>query len=136
VVGVADAHAVSMRRRLWTGALAAIVIAVLFAAPAYASDAKRREGSCSGSGRWELRVSRRSSGSLRVRFEVRDVPDDDPWQIFISDNGHLIYAGSKTSEDGRIRVRTVTGDRRGRDRIRAYAVDADTGESCSGAVRY
>ena len=48
-----------------------------------------------------------------------------------------VYAGTKVSDDdGRVRVRTVTVDRAGRDRIEAAGVNLDTGGSCSGRLSF
>jgi hypothetical protein len=116
---------------------AALTGVVLTAAPVWSGDGARREGSCSGPGHWTLRVGRESTSTLRVRFTVRDADEGDTWQVFLSDDGHRVFAGTRVAgDDGRFRVRTVTRDRAGHDRIDASAIDADTGHSCEGALRY
>jgi hypothetical protein len=127
-----------MRRRLFRVCAAAFVGLMLVSALASGAlaDGARRRGSCDGRGHWELRVDRESAHGLRVRFEVDDVRQDDTWQVFLSDDGVRIFAGTRTSTDGDFRVRTLTRDRRGRDRIRASAVDIDASGSCAGSVRF
>lgn len=113
--------------------LAAIAL-VTTAAPAEAGDGETR-GPCSGGpGELRLRV-RHDDGSLSVRLEIDSDGSDQPWQLFISDNGTRIYARTKVSDDdGRVRVRRVTDDRVGSDRVSASGVNLDTGESCAATV--
>jgi hypothetical protein len=117
--------------------LGLLVGVVLTADPVSAEDGARREGSCSGSGHWALRVDRESASRLRVRFAVRDVDEDETWQVFLSDDGDRIFAGTRVAnDDGGFRVRTATRDRARHDRIEASAVNAETGDSCAASVRY
>ncbi len=82
-------------------------------------------------------ATRESSTSLRVRFEIQHGEPGQVWQLFLSDNGMRIYAGSKESDGGgEVSVRKVTTDRDGRDRVKATGVDLVTGESCTAVVRY
>ena len=121
--------------RVCVVALGAIALVVGVAVDASADGARRR-GSCQGPGHWELRVARVSDHRLRVRFGVEGVRDGDTWQVFLSDDGVRIYARSRTSNGGDFRVRTLTRDRRGHDRIKASAVDVDASGSCAGALRF
>jgi hypothetical protein len=116
----------------------ALAVTVAVAAPAKAGDQTRRRGSCSGGpGGWELRVQREDAGRLRVRFEIHDVPTGQRWQLFLSDNGTRIYTGTKISRrGGEVRVRIVTRNRPGRDRIAASGVNTRTGTTCEGSLRY
>jgi len=118
--------------------LAIALVLTLGAGPALAHDEVSNRGSCSGGpSEWRLRVERESSTSLRVRFEIEGGEPDQVWQLFLSDNGTRIYAGSKGSDGGgEVRVRKVTPDRDGADRIKATGVNLATGESCAGVVRY
>jgi hypothetical protein len=82
-------------------------------------------------------VARESDTTLRIRFRIEDGEPAQAWQLFISDDGDRVYAGTKVSDDdGRVRVRTVTVDRAGRDRIEAAGVNLDTGGSCSGRLSF
>jgi hypothetical protein len=96
------------------------------------------EGTCAGGpSEWRLRVSRNGDASLRVRFEIDHGEEGQEWQLFVSDNGQGIFAGSRVSEGGgQVRIRLVTADRAGRDRVKATGVNVATGESCSGSIRY
>ncbi len=116
----------------------AVVVSLLVAVPASADgNAARREGSCSGPGEWELRVSRESAGSLRVRFEIEHVDPGDSWQLFLSDNGTRIFAGTRVADHGgELRVIKITANRAGRDLVKGSGVNTTAGGSCEGAVRY
>ena len=111
---------------------AAVVSVVLGAVPALGSEDAR--GSCSGGpGEWRLVVGRETDRTLGIRFRIEEGEPDQAWQLFISDDGDRVYAGTKVSNDeGRIRVRRLTADRAGRDRIEAAGVNLETGGSCSG----
>ena len=113
----------------------ATLVLVATAAPVEAGDGETR-GSCSGGpGQLRLRVRHDDGDSLSVRLEIDSDGSDQPWQLFVSDNGTRIYARTKVSdEDGRVRVRRVTDDRAGSDRISASGVNLDTGESCAATV--
>ena len=115
-----------------------VLVLTLGTGSALADDEVRRRGSCSGGpSEWTLRVEHESSTSLRVRFEIEDGEPEQLWQLFLSDDGTRIYAGSKRSDGGgEVRVRKVTPDRDGSDRIKATGVNLATGESCAGVVRY
>jgi hypothetical protein len=115
-----------------------VVLSLLVAVPASADgDAARREGSCSGPGEWELRVSRESARSIRVRFEIEHVDAGDSWQLFLSDNGTRIFAGTRVADaEGELRVVKITANRAGRDLVKGSGVNTTAGGSCSGAIRY
>ena len=125
-----------MRNKL-SVCLVGLLVLMLGAGPALARDEARRHGSCSsGPSEWTLRVEPESSTSLRVRFEIEGGEPDQVWQLFLSDDGTRIYAGSKESDGGgHVRVRKITPDRDGPDRIKATGVNLATGESCAGFVR-
>jgi len=108
-------------------------------APARADDDQvRRRDSCSGGpSEWELRVRRVDGSRLRIRFEIEEGTPDNEWQLFLSDNGRRVYAGTKVSDaEGGVRVRRSTADRTGDDLIKASGVDLENGEICSGSVTF
>jgi hypothetical protein len=120
-------------------AVVAIALAATLAAPARASDDRvRRRGECTGGpSEWELIVRRESASKLRVRWEIDGGAAGQTWQLFISDNGYHVFAGSKTSKDGgEVRVRREIDDRAGDDLIKATGVNLATGESCGGSLTY
>jgi len=96
-----------------------------------------RRGDCvGGPGRWRLVVQREGPKTLRVRFELRDVDSGESWQLFLSDNGVGIFFATQVAENDEVRVRKVTRDRAGRDRISATAVNMDSGATCGGSLRF
>ena len=127
-----------MRRSL--ALIAALVVAciVLSTTLAVAGDEERRRGSCSGGpGHWTLRVRREDHHRLRVRFEIDDVAAGQVWHLFLSDDGSRIASATKTStREGEVRIRTVTRNRSGRDRIAASGVNTRAGTTCEGSLTY
>lgn len=125
-----------MIRSIRVGVLA-LVVASLVSTPASASGPMERRGDCvSGPGEWRLVVQLERPGTLRVRFELKDVERGQSWQLFLSDNGFGIFSGTIVADDGDIRVRKLTQDRAGRDRISASAVNMDSGATCGGSLRF
>ena len=97
----------------------------------------QREGSCQGPGDWRLRVSRESATTIRVRFDIEHVDSGDSWQLFLSDNGARIFAGSRIADPkGEVHATKITADRPGKDRIKGSGVNVTAGGSCSGALTY
>lgn len=126
-----------MRERVLASAIGAALLLGMAAIPADARDGRDARSECSGGhGEWRLTVQREGAGSLRVRFRIKGGEEGHEWQLFVSNNGKRIYAGTKLSDDGgEVRLRLTTRDRRGPDRIAATGVDLVTGESCSGGLR-
>jgi hypothetical protein len=125
-----------MSRSILAGALA-LVLASLWSTPASAAGPVERRGDCvSGPGEWRLVVQSEGPGTLRIRFELKDVVSGETWQVFLSDNGVGIFSGTKVADEGELRVRKLTRDRSGRDRISATAVDMDSGATCGGSLRF
>lgn len=118
--------------------LAALVLSLVPVAVQARDGEVRRRGSCSGGpSEWELRVDRESRRYLRIRFEIRGGDEGQTWQLFLSNDGTRVYAGSKVSDDGgEVRVRKLARNRAGSDRIKASGVNLVTGESCLGALGY
>jgi hypothetical protein len=127
-----------MRAKLIALALT-VALAFLAGAPALAlAGGGDVEGACvGGPSEWRLRVSGTGDAALRVRFEIGHGDEGQEWQLFISDNGQRIFAGSRTSAGGgQVRVRVLTSDLPRRDRIKATGANVATGESCSASIRY
>ena len=124
--------------RAATAAALGLSLAMSPASPGHASgDEMRREGSCTGHSDWRLEVRHEDSNTLEVRFRVSHTPAGKVWDVFLSDNGTRFFAGTRTStSDGYVRVRKLTGDRSGTDRIKAYGTSRASGEVCSGRVAY
>lgn len=115
----------------------ALGLVLLLSSPAVSGVPGERRGDClSGPGEWRLVVQRKGPGTLRVRFELKDVASGERWQLFLSDDGVGIFSGTREADDGDLRVRRLTHDRPGRDRISATAVDMDSGATCGGSLRF
>jgi hypothetical protein len=126
-----------MRERVLASTIGAALLLGMAAIPAAARDGRDARGGCSGGhSEWRLSVQREEAGLLRVRFRIEGSEGGHEWQLFVSNQGKRIYAGTKLSDDGgEVRLRLPTRDRRGRDHIAATGVDLTTGESCSGGLR-
>jgi len=131
-----DPMIASMIRSIRVVALA-LSLTLLISFPAQAVDPVERRGDCvNGPGEWRLVVQSEGPGTLRVRFELKDVVSGQTWQLFLSDDGVGIFSGTKVADDGDLRVRNLTADRAGRDRISASAVNMDSGSTCGGSLRF
>ena len=119
-----------------TCAVAALSLVV--AAPALAGgNSVRRAGSCSGHGGWDLRVSRENAKTISVRFDIEQVHPGDSWQLFLSDDGMGIFAGTRIADpDGELRAIKLTSNRSGADQIKGSGVNVTAGGSCIGAVKF
>ena len=126
-----------MIRSIRVGVLALCLLASLLSSSASAGEPVERRGDCvGGPGGWRLVVQPNRASALRVRFELKDVEPGQTWQLFLSDNGFGVFSGTRASDDGGIRVRKLTRDRAGRDRISATAVNMDSGATCGGSLRF
>lgn len=114
------------------------VVSLLAVVPAQAGVRDLREGSCSGGpGDWRLRVRRESATAIRVRFDIEHVDPGDSWQLFLSDNGTRIFAGTRVADaNGELHAIRITADRSGTDRVKASGVNITDGGSCDGALTY
>jgi hypothetical protein len=116
---------------------AAPVSSALATALAVGRDVRRRGQCRRGPGEWELEVTSRRRGRLRIDYSVHDVALRKRWSVFVSDNGRRVAAVTRrTGFQGDFEVRTVARNRRGRDRIFATAVNARNGASCTGRLRF
>lgn len=114
----------------------ALGFAMLLSAAAPAGPVEERGGCVGGPGRWRLVVQRETPKTLRIRFELKDVESGEAWQLFLSDNGIGIFSATKVAKNDEVRVRELTRDRAGRDRISATAVNMDSGVTCGGSLRF
>jgi hypothetical protein len=116
----------------------AATFALLAAVPAMAAgDSVVRQGPCSGAGQWRIRAGRQSATTIKVRFDIKHVAPGDSWQLFLSDDGVRIYAGSRVADSsGELHVVKVTTDRPGIDRVKGSGVNAVSAGSCVGAVSF
>ena len=86
---------------------------------------------------WRLRASAKGPGTIEVRFDIEHVRPGQRWQLFLSDDGARIFAGTRTADgDGELRAIKVTTNRPGVDQIKGSGVNVTAGGSCVGAVKF
>ena len=122
-----------MVRVMLGAAIAATLIgAVALPATAAAGDIIR-QGSCSGSTDWKLKV-KPDNGRIEVEYEVDSNVVGQTWRVRIAKNGTSVFAGSRVTQapSGSFEVRLWTADGAGVDRFRAAAKNPATGETCVG----
>jgi hypothetical protein len=96
-----------------------------------------REGACTGSSDWKLKLSRHDRG-IEVEFEVDQNVTGDRWRVRIRHDGDLVFRGERTTRgaSGSFEVRIVENDRAGADRFRGKAVNLATGGRCVGTATF
>jgi len=121
-------------------AVCAIVAAPLASAgelPSFGGRAVKKSGSCPGPSHWVLVLRSGDPGDLVVTFTVHGGASGQTWSIFMDDNGRGFFHGTRTSKaDGWFRVRTVTRNRLGTDKIVVAADNAKTGELCQATASF
>lgn len=119
-------------------ALAASLALVVPAGIAAAGDRDViREGSCSDSSDWKLKLSP-EDGRIEAEFEVDQNVTGDRWRVKIRHDGELAYRGRHRTAgpSGSFEVRIVEDDLSGPDRFRARARNLSTGEVCVGRATF
>lgn len=114
----------------------AIALTVAGSVPAMAGDNDViREGNCSGSSDWKLKLSP-EDGRLEVEFEVDSNVVGQTWSVRILQNGSRIFSGNRVTRapSGSFEVRRLANNTAGTDSFRARAVNAATGETCIGTA--
>lgn len=126
-----------MRKRMLGLALTgALGLSVLAATPAFANeDDVIREGSCSGTSDWKLKLSP-ENGQIEVEFEVDQNVNDQVWKVQLLRNGERFFQGRATTvaPSGSFEVRQVISNPAGTDTVRAIAKNPATGEVCRGTA--
>jgi hypothetical protein len=131
----------SLLRRLLVVGVAVMALGALLSVPtasATVGRTKDREGSCrAGPGTWDLQVKARPHRRIRIRFEVDDVGRRQRWQVFIANKGKRVAAVTRRSgRSGEFQVIRRARNRKGRDRVRAAAVNPRTGSICIARLRF
>jgi hypothetical protein len=95
----------------------------------------RAAGKCSGGSVWKLKAGARDGG-IETEFEVDSNVNGQVWSVQITDNGVQVFAGNRATvaPSGSFSVERRISNRAGSDSIRATAMNARTGERCSGVV--
>ena len=117
--------------------LAGLVVLAVFAMAPVASagnDDVIREGSCSGSSDWKLKLSP-EDGQIEVEFEVDSNVVGQTWNVKIFQNGSQIFHGKRVTKapSGSFEVRRLANDTPGVDKFRGRATHA--GETCVGTAQ-
>jgi hypothetical protein len=96
-----------------------------------------REGPCSGSSDWKLKLSP-ENGRIEVEFEVDQNVVGDRWRVKIFHDGDRVFAGTRTTRgaSGSFELRIVEDDRAGSDAFRARARNLSTDEICRGSATF
>ena len=94
-----------------------------------------RQGSCSGSTDWKLKVKPDNS-RLELEFEVDSNQTGQSWKVRIKQNGSRIFRGTRVTQgpSGSFSVERRPNDSAGTDRFVARATNPSSGETCVGRV--
>ncbi len=110
-----------------------------FAMPAQAKDhgggddRVEARGACTGGGHWKLKA-KHDDGRIEYEFEVDTNKVGQRWTVKVSDNGHRIFSGHRTTKapSGSFSLEKTTKNRAGTDVIKAKATRGS--KVCSGKV--
>jgi hypothetical protein len=96
-----------------------------------------KEGSCSGSTDWKLKL-KDEDGGIEVEFEVDSNVSGQDWKVKIFQNGDKIYNKTRTTHgaSGSFEVNIVADDTPGVDKFRGRAKNPNTGELCVGKAQF
>src|SRR6266480_293424 len=108
--------------------LALMVALSVFALAPHASAGTevRREGSCSASSAWKLKV-KPDDGRLEVEFEIDSNVAGRTWRVRLFQNGDRIFRGHRATHraSGSFTVRVLADDTAGTDSFRGRASNPD-----------
>jgi hypothetical protein len=126
-----------MTRRTAAAAVAAAMLATMgTAVPAQAGDDEKiREGRCSGSAHWKLKV-KPDDGRLEVEAEIDSNVNGQTWRWRIVHNGSVSARGRSTTRgpSGSFDVERRMANLAGTDRFRLRAKHGD--QVCRGRIRW
>lgn len=121
--------------------LLCVAVAMLALVPASAAGAKDgdiiREGSCSGSSDWKLKLSR-ENGRIEVEYEVDQNVTGDQWRVTLRLNGERFFRAIRTTQppSGSFEVNRRIDNGDGEERVTARARNLSTDEVCGGAATW
>lgn len=110
------------------------LVTIGVAVPARAKDGDvERSGSCSGRSDWKVKLSE-ENGTTEVEYEVDQNRIGDVWRVRVRRDGNLVFSGTRRTRgpSGSFEVRIVRPNPPGDDVFTAHAVNASTGEVCTG----
>jgi hypothetical protein len=131
-----------MRRTVRFGVAALATAALLVSAPqAFAGSGHGRSGGdavrgrCSGASTSKIKASP-NNNQIEVDFEVDQNVVGDTWRVVITDNGLLVFRGTRVTQgtSGSFEVRKLIADQAGADAISARAKNLSTGEVCKASI--
>jgi hypothetical protein len=112
-----------------------VVLAAFSLAPTASAKAADviKEGSCSDSSDWKLKLKTEDTG-IEVEFEVDSNVNGQTWKVKIFENGERIFNKNRTTKapSGSFEVKITADDTPGVDHFRGRAKNPDTGELCVG----
>ena len=117
-------------------ALGLALVATVGAQPASAKGLDvRAQGTCSKGSAWKLKA-KADNGRIETELEVDSNRVGQAWSVRLSDNGVLVWSGTRTTvaPSGSFSTARLVTNRAGTDRITATARTASTGETCSAVV--
>ncbi|GAA2735077.1 hypothetical protein GCM10009867_16610 [Pedococcus aerophilus] len=117
-------------------ALGVALVATVGAQPASAKGLDvRASGTCSQGSAWKLKA-KADNGRIETELEVDSNRVGQAWSVRLSDNGVLLWSGSRTTvaPSGSFSVNRLVANRTGTDRFTATATTASTGETCTAVV--
>ena len=115
-----------------------VVMALMAPAAAIAKDGDViKNGSCSGSSTWKLKLSDEDLGK-EVKIEVDQNVVGDRWKVRFVLNGDIVFDGKRVTKapSGSFKVRRVLTDTAGDDRLKVRARNRTTGEICQARARF
>ena len=115
-----------------------VVMALMAPAAAIAKDGDViKNGSCSGSSTWKLKLSDEDLGK-EVKIEVDQNVVGDQWKVRFVLNGDIVFDGKRVTKapSGSFKVRRVLTDTAGDDRLKVRARNRTTGEICQARARF
>ncbi|CUR59976.1 conserved exported hypothetical protein [metagenome] len=127
----------NVSRLLATGFVAAIAVPLVLTAPAQAkgSDATIREGSCSGSTDWKVKV-KPDDGRLEFEGEIDSNKVGQTWNWVLKHNGTRSASGTATTRapSGSFSIERRVVNLSGVDKLVFKATNPRSGETCRGVV--
>jgi hypothetical protein len=116
-----------------------VAIAALALVPASVAGAKDgdiiREGSCTGSSDWKLKLSP-ENGRIEVEYEVDQNVNGHDWRVTLKLNGERFFRGIRTTQppSGSFEVNRRIDNGAGEELVTARARNLTTDEVCKGAA--
>lgn len=128
-----------MNKKLWTVAMIVPFAVGGMVATAPAASAKtiaaQASGQCSMGSHWKMKA-KPDDGRMELELEVDSNRNGQRWAVRITNNRHLIFAGTKVTvaPSGSFEVARLTANRAGLDHFVGFASNPRTHEVCIARV--